>query len=187
MNNIMLDLETLGTNSNAVIVSIGAINFDPFTGALGEEFYQVVDIADSSNFGKIDLSTIKWWMQQSDEARQVFEEGKASLKNSLSLFSSWIKGTCDDYPIVWGNGATFDNVIISNAYDAVGLKRPWAFYNDRDVRTIVDLGLKVSNVDYRSTIKRNGTTHNALSDAKFQALYLSEFYKDLATNKGKMK
>jgi hypothetical protein len=45
MNNLMLDLETMGNKPNAPIVAIGAVFFDPATGELGPQFYTAVNLA----------------------------------------------------------------------------------------------------------------------------------------------
>lgn len=187
MKNIMLDLETMGNGSNAAIVSIGAVLFDPLTGAIGEEFYQVVSLNSSAHFGELDSSTVLWWLKQSDEARAVFEdENKTTLKNALVFFADWVNEHCDrnekDKPdaVVWGNGATFDNVILGNAYKAVRLRQPWFFANDRDVRTLVDLGRQLRGIDPKKDLTLQGTAHNALDDAKFQVRYVSEIFKALA-------
>ena len=37
MNHVMVDIETLGTTNNSVVLSIGAVKFDHQ--GLGEEFY----------------------------------------------------------------------------------------------------------------------------------------------------
>lgn len=187
MKNVMLDLETMGSGSKAAIVSIGAVFFDPLTGDIGAEFYQVVSLNSSAHYGELDPSTVIWWMQQSEEARAVFkDESKTTLKAALESFSNWINEHCDlndkDKPeaVVWGNGATFDNVIMGNAYKATRLRQPWAFYNDRDVRTIVDLGRQLRGVDPKKDLELEGTAHNALDDAKFQVRYVSEIYKSLS-------
>lgn len=187
MKNVMLDLETMGSGSKAAIVSIGAVLFDPMTGETGAEFYQVVSLNSSAHYGELDPGTVIWWMQQSEEARAVFlDENKTSLKAALESFSSWIEQNCDQNEkgkpeaIVWGNGATFDNVIMGNAYKATRLRQPWAFFNDRDVRTIVDLGKQLRGIDPKKTLELEGTAHNALDDAKFQVRYVSEIYKALA-------
>ncbi|ELB2912193.1 3'-5' exoribonuclease [Vibrio parahaemolyticus] len=183
----MLDLETMGSGSKAAIVSIGAVFFDPLTGDTGAEFYLVVSLNSSAHYGELDPSTVIWWMQQSEEARAVFkDESKTTLKAALESFSNWINEHCDlndkDKPeaVVWGNGATFDNVIMGNAYKATRLRQPWAFYNDRDVRTIVDLGRELRGVDPKKDLELEGTAHNALDDAKFQVRYVSEIYKSLS-------
>jgi len=121
MKNIMLDLETMGKNSNAAIVSIGAVLFDPLTGETGAEFYQVVSLNSSSHYGELDGSTVIWWMQQSDAARAIFsDESKTTLKKALEAFSAWIGEHCDHNEkgkpdaVVWGNGATGQHLIMSS-------------------------------------------------------------------------
>lgn len=187
MKNIMLDLETMGNSSDAAIVSIGAVFFEPLTGETGSEFYEVIDLADSARFGELDASTVQWWMEQSDEARAVFKDiNKVHLIEGLCAFSAWITDHCDrnkkDKPdaIVWGNGASFDNVILRNSYKAVCIKEPWFFANDRDVRTVVDLGRYLRGIDPKKELTLQGTAHNALDDAKFQVAYVSKIFMALA-------
>lgn len=174
MNNIMVDLETLGTKPGSVIVSIGAVKFGK--GGLGEEFYGVVDLESCQKCGlTIDPGTVQWWMQQSDEARKVFSETNDSLFNVLSAFTRFI-GTSNEAKRkakVWGNGADFDNVLLAEAYKAVNLDAPWMFYNNRCYRTLKNLFPGVE-------LERQGVYHNALDDAKTQAEHLVRIL-----NKGK--
>ena len=157
---VMVDLETLGNNSSSVILSIGAVEFDARTGQLGRQFYRVVDPASCEAFGlKMDVSTVLWWLQQGGEAREVFREtAKIPLTMALAEFSMW-------YPekaCLWGNGASFDNVILANAYAACGQKAPWMFWDDRCYRTLKNLLPEVEH-------ERKGVHHNALDDAIYQA------------------
>jgi exodeoxyribonuclease VIII len=158
MNHVMVDLETLGNGSNAAIISIGAVAFDLDNG-LGSEFYMNVDPQSCVDAGmKMDVSTVMWWMQQSDAARSVFKVKGAPIEVVLSEFKAWYpQAAC-----LWGNGATFDNVILSNAYTAVGLSRPWHFTKDRCYRSLKALRPEVKH-------DREGVHHHALDDAKFQA------------------
>ncbi|HHL5718033.1 TPA: 3'-5' exoribonuclease [Escherichia coli] len=73
---------------------------------------------------------------------------------------------------VWGNGANFDNTILRRSYERQGIPCPWRYYNDRDVRTIVELG-KAIDFDARTAIPFEGERHNALDDARYQAKYVS--------------
>ena len=178
----MLDLETMSTTSNAAIVSIGAVFFEPSTGELGADIYLVIDLENSSKFGDADGSTIKWWLKQSDEARDVFNDKHAiSLERALAAFNDWISTEVGPNEVnMWGNGASFDNVILRNAYRACNQSSPWKFYNDRDVRTMVDLGRSLRGIDPKKTLSLQGTAHNALDDAMFQARYVSEIYMALS-------
>jgi len=165
MQNIMLDLETLGNNANSVIIAVGAVKFDS-TG-LGEEFYEVVDAESCVQAGlTMDTSTVMWWMQQSDEARAAFKRSGNPLVNVLAKFSAF----CGEDDKVWGNGASFDNTILSNSYRRTLKEQPWKFWNDRCYRTMKSLYPQ-------AVMARQGTYHNALYDAKSQAVHLIEIAK----------
>ena len=168
MSNIMLDLETLGNGSDAVIIAIGAVKFDPKTGFVGDGFYELVHPKSCTDIGlKMDSSTVMWWLKQSHEARGAFadESKMRPLPEVLEEFATWVEDR--EKALVWGNGANFDNVILSNAYKAVNQPQPWPYWGDRCYRTISAL---------RKDIKRNrvGTHHNALDDATTQAQHLLE-------------
>ena len=188
MKHIMLDLETMGNGNNAAIVAIGAVEFDlpgrirEHWEARPEKFYQKVDLESSVNAGmQIDTSTILWWLKQSDEARKsTFEGVTVPLGSTLCSFSQWVTAIARADAFggdvsVWGNGATFDNVIIRNAFRAVGLPVPWSFRNDKCYRTVINLLPEVR----QPVFERSGTAHNALDYAITQALHLQKVYKEL--------
>lgn len=182
MNNLMIDLETMGTKPNAPIVSIGAVFFDPSSGELGPEFYQVVTLKSSVDGGAVpDPETIMWWMQQSEEARLAIcdKESAVSIATALSGLACFIRdNTNPDKVQVWGNGATFDNVILRASYERERIPCPWIFPNDRDVRTIVELGRQIG-INPRRDMPFEGDKHNALADAKHQAKYVSAIWQRL--------
>lgn len=179
----MLDIETVGKGSKAAIVSIGAVFFNPLTNEVGAEFHQVINISSAAYYGEMDASTVQWWMKQSDEARAIFnDESAISLKDALGEFSEWIS-QIEEFKsrVVWGNGATFDNVILGNAFKAARMRQPWPFYGDRDVRTMVDLGRRLREIDPKKDLEFKGTVHNAVDDARHQARYVSAIYQALKT------
>lgn len=163
--NVMLDIETLGVRSDAVIISIGAVVFTP-TGLSEDTFYMPVGAQSCVDAGlKIDVSTVVWWMQRSRAARAVFAgqgEGVMPLDFVLKRFASWLPGDAR----VWGNGAGFDNVILGNAYAAAVMSRPWPYTADRCFRTVRALSPHVEADPFE------GTPHHALDDAKHQARHL---------------
>lgn len=173
----MLDLETLGTNSNAVLISIGAVCFIPEEMKIISRVYYNIDPNSCEAAGlKVDMNTILWWFKQSDAARKVFEKDSMPLKQALINFSLWLETQDNVKEIkIWGNGATFDNVLIRNAYKAVGLIPPWSFRNDSCYRTLRNMYPHI-NVD------PVGTAHNAVDDAEYQALVLMEILKILPKN-----
>lgn len=182
---LMVDLETMGNRSNAPIVSIGAVFFNPNNGNTGAEFYTAVSLESSMLHGGVpDAGTIIWWLKQSPEARSAIAMADTMpLIDALELFSDFISENSDagSDVQVWGNGASFDNVILRSSYDRANIECPWKFRNDRDVRTMTELG-KAIGINPRYDIPFNGDMHNALSDARHQVKYVSAIWQKLTNN-----
>lgn len=169
MRDVMVDLETMGVGNDAAIVSIGAVQFDPETGELGSEFYEVVDLSSCLEAGlTMDGSTIMWWMGQSDSARKAFSTPTGSLAEILTRLSEWLPNR----PKIWGNGATFDNIILRSAYKALSMDVPWRYYDERCFRTLKK-EVPVASVPFK------GVHHNALDDARYQAQCAIEIFNSL--------
>lgn len=168
MRDVMIDLETAGTAPGSVILSIGAVGFDPGEPALGPEFYKVVNVRDSQALGMtVEFGTMAWWARQTVEAQRVLRQADAAALSApprvvLEELTSWLSVNFPPSVRVWGNGAAFDNVLLQEMYRTVGLAAPWSFYNDRCYRTLKELRPDVKMV-------RGGTHHNALDDARSQA------------------
>lgn len=185
-SHLMVDLETMGNKPDAPVVSVGAVFFDPATGDTGAEFYKVVSLESAMAWGGVpDASTIVWWMKQSAEARSaIVMDDAIQLDDALFQLTDFIAENAANGPSlmqVWGNGASFDNVILRQSYDRTGIDCPWMFWNDRDVRTMVELG-KAVGINPRYDIKFEGDMHNALSDARHQVKYVSAIWQRLTAN-----
>ncbi|MFH2559613.1 3'-5' exoribonuclease [Klebsiella pneumoniae] len=177
---VMVDLETMGKKNNAPIVAIGAVVFDPSTGSIGESFYKVVCLESSVNWGAvIDPSTVIWWLKQSSEARSaIVNDDAIPLQDALLQFREFVSDNVaggSKKAQVWGNGASFDNSILRSSYDCIAEDYPWEYWNDRDVRTMLELGQAIS-FDPKTTIPFEGSRHNALADAIHQARYVSAIW-----------
>ena len=164
----MIDIETISTQPDATIISIGAVHFNPDCSELGPTHYQKVNWDQNRH---ISPATVHWWMQQSDEARTEFitQTNEANLHEALSSLQQFVKRGQQ----VWGNGCMFDMGILENAYAQMELRVPWDFRNIRDVRTICEL----SNQE-RPALPE-GQSHNALNDAIYQAKYVSAMWQEL--------
>lgn len=167
---IMVDLETMGTRPSAPIVSIGAVWFDETK--MHQEFYTTISLQSAVSAGaEIDPSTVSWWLSQEKAAQEALrlDEGE-NIKIALEAFSDY----CGWHELegVWGNGASFDNIILSESFSRSGVKRPWPFWNDRCFRTMKAMHPSV-------TIDRIGTHHNALDDAKTQAAHLQQIWREM--------
>lgn len=173
-NDIMVDLETMGTASTAPVIAIGAVAFKYENGVLtiGGEFYRTIDLRSEQNAGAvIEAGTVMWWMQQSDAARRKLTSGEVSAHEALQEFALWLVATTNE-PRIWGNGASFDNVILVSAYKRHGIALPWNYYNDRCYRTLKNLAPHIHLV-------RTGTHHNALDDARVQTNHLGDICREL--------
>lgn len=191
MNHVMIDIETLGTNINAPIASIGAVFFEPSTGCTGARFYLRVDFENDMLNGAIpDAGAIKFWLKQSREAQAELVAGDSvSIWEALNQLDSFISENAvpDDLDLlqVWANSPTFDCAILRNAYRRSDMECLWKFWNERDCRTICELG-GVLGFNPKTDMPFNGDRHNALDDAVHQALYVSEIWQRLTDDKEPM-
>lgn len=171
VEHVMLDLETLGKRHNAVLLSIGATKFDPFTDEIIDTFYVSVDPESCQALGlAVDAGTVMWWMNDERNAARsaMMKEERLDLPSALYGFSDWFG---EDKP-VWGNGATFDNVIMASAFAACHIELPWKFWNDKCYRTLKGQAKEIK-------LQRVGTYHNALDDAISQTKHMQAIVKHL--------
>lgn len=180
-NDVMVDLETLGNRAGCQILSIGAVFFSRLEGpVLGTGFYTVCSTRDDAQ-GRLGLhtnpDTMAWWKKQSPEAQGVLREAKLKktiqLATALEIFAQYLIANAEDPAKlrVWGNGSDFDNAILYAAFAAVSQQVPWQFWNSRCFRT-----LKSEFASVPPPV-RQGTHHNALDDALYQAQHASEIFK----------
>lgn len=179
MKNVMVDLETLGQTPGFVVLSIGAVEFN--RNGLGKEFYEVINVGSSmEHYLAVEEKTkTEFWDKQSHEARQVLrdasnEETSVPLPQALDQFNRYLTTLDSKRNIaVWGNGSEFDNAGLNVAYKMAGIEPAWEFWNNRCYRTLKNLipGPKLVRV---------GTYHNALDDAKSQALHAIELLNSTA-------
>lgn len=119
-DHLMIDLETMGKNPDAPIISIGAIFFDPQTGDMGPEFSKTIDLETAG--GVIDRDTIKWWLKQSREAQSAIMTDEIPLDDALLQLREFIDENSGEFFVqVWGNGANFDNTILRRSYERQGI------------------------------------------------------------------
>lgn len=174
---LMVDIETLGTNTNCPVISIGAVYFDIPTKTIGDSFEMVLDLSEQIDSHKrfADASTLKWWLNQSGAAKQVFKDGYKPVKEVLETFRAWVmthsgssaNTTRKCFP--WGNSNSFDLVILESLFKDYNVMCPWIYYNQRDLRTFREFiggGAKVPKLE--------GVNHNAKDDCINQINYIFE-------------
>ena len=183
MLNVMLDIETMSVRSNAAIVAIGAVKFDPCgePGVTGDpsnpeykDFYFSIDLQSSIDLGlRVDGSTVHWWMQQSAAARDRLKDG-IHIQHVLNELAIWFGAK--SLP-TWGNGAAFDCVVLRNAYLATGVYPPWRYTDERCYRT---LRAVLPETDYLPPT----LAHDALEDARAQAVHCQKLFQLYLTKRG---
>lgn len=176
LGHVMVDLETMGRDSNATIVSIGAVEFDINTGETGKEFYTKVDLQSCLEKGlTVNGPTIEWWLMQNEKARMAVAVGQGkNISQVLYEFKLFIEELGANTVQIWGNGVSFDIVILTEAYRACKLKEPWNFRCERDVRTLVSFAPEVKE-HYPSM----GTEHHPIDDCKYQIGYCTAIWEKL--------
>jgi hypothetical protein len=176
---VSVDLETLGTGPSSVILSIGAIEFDPHSDRTGTRFYTAVDPESCTKAGlTMDASTVMWWLQQSDAARNHVCAAGLNIADALLGLSSFLydqHGNMDDLRL-WCKGPAADAVWLEQAYKACGMLVPFTYRAPRDVRTIVEAaGLNEADVPKPLCF----VAHSALWDAMYQAQVIQAAYTKL--------
>jgi hypothetical protein len=167
---LMVDIETLGNQSNSIILSIGAAEFNIITGEIHSTFYSKITLESNLEVGlQISPSTLKWWLQQNPGTLNDLLNSRHTISQVLESFSEYIKSI--NLRAIWGNSARFDLGLLQNAYNKCNIDLPWNFRKERCYRTIVEEAGIIDKGDY------TGVLHDALDDCKNQIKTLVNRYK----------
>jgi len=176
MIHAMVDLETLSTNTNAVILTIGGVKFDPHTSVIPSQgMYFKVDVDSQTAIGReVMQETMDWWGEQTKEIQEeaMGEKDRIPLEQMTKNINKFAVGV----DIFWCQGPLFDYAILGNIYKQLGNPVPWQYWQIRDSRTLFSLVPRDLNE------KRSGQ-HNALEDCYFQAKKVQKVYKQLGIKK----
>jgi len=186
-SNVMIDLETLGTGDDAMVISIGAVGFElELTTKEGDQLSRGFEIAIDPLIavGEIDASTAIWWMHQSKEAQDsTFSGANKGISSQRALL--FLDNYLHNYTIgkdvrVWANGPTFDLTKLERLFKKFEMPLPWKYSAGRDVRTMRQLDYEL---DLDAELPEEGVGHNCLDDAIWQAKYMINIFKALKCQK----
>lgn len=174
MKDMMIDIETMGTGNNAVMIQLAGVFFNRDTGETGDEFCMGIDVNSCLEWGfTTDQATIDWWAKQDQNILRHIQETANRVDYVIPRFYDFYKNTTGDIKI-WSH-ATFDFVIVQNYLAKIGKKM--VHKNARDIRTLVDLsGIDLERYDWKDK------THDALDDCKFQIKYCVDAMNRLLPN-----
>lgn len=193
MKHFMIDIETLSTAVNAVVLSVGAVEFDPITGEIGRKFYYELDLSEQ-NGRHISASTVQWWFKQCVENPKnvdlILKENK--WKNSIAFvlikLGTFISGNDINYLgraegyekiSLWACDPDFDLAILANLYEEHNLPVPWKYSEPKSVRTVRTLA-ELHNIG----LPKADASHNALEDCIRQVAEIAELNRVIRQYKG---
>ena len=176
MNEMMVDIESLGLENNSVMLSVGWCVFSKTHGvSLKSVDGCRINVASELLLGAvIDEDTVSWWNNQSHEARQQIDRGMTVSTDfaMMHLRDEFIENRCQT---VWAKGPQFDIENIKWHMDKVDIEAPWTHSQVRDSRTLLKT-TRLLHPDMNDLVF-GGTQHVAQDDAVFQALEVLECYK----------
>lgn len=155
---LMIDLEGLATGPDTLILTIGAVAFDPLGIGVNpdQSYYCRVDPSTQPDRA-IDPATLEWWSKQNDIAKQEAfgEDDRISLHSALTDLTPLLWKA----DRIWANGVTYDIVILEHAYKSLGMPLPWQYYKIMDARTVYKFLPRAWKDSVRQT-----NNHHALQD-----------------------
>ncbi len=177
IDNQMVDSETTGNEPGCGILVIGAVRFDPFRAwpaegqaiALTDRFKVRISPESNAKYGLVENpGTMKFWQEQSDEAREEAFGGTTDLKAALVMYREWLYDTFGSDTsgaaavTTYCHGEDFDKPIIQYAMSKLGIPSPFPYNRTRDTRTVFEL----AGVQYK------GTKHMVFDDCYGQCAAL---------------
>ena len=172
----MLDLETLATSHNSVVLTLGATKFNPFTlQDPFEDLYLRLEVDDQMARGRdVDERTVEWWGTQpaavQDEA--LGPDNRVAVVDVLQQLNKFLVGADK----IWCQGPHFDITILESLYKQYEVPVNWQFWQVMDSRTL--FGLFGDPRD-----KNAAGLHNALEDCKSQARGVQKLFKEHSITK----
>lgn len=175
-NDIMIDIESLDTSPDCVILTIGAVRFDPKGQGVVERLELRPTIEDQTEIynRSINEGTLRWWSEQNPAALdEAFgEENRIPFVKCMETLYKF----CWNRRAVWSNGAPFDLVVMEHAWRQTSDRPnpiPWPFWSMRDTRTLYEIaGVKLKDGGH-------STSHKAVEDAERQAIVVQQAYMKL--------
>jgi hypothetical protein len=186
----IFDVETLGKESNSVILSMAAIYFDPdkepsHTQLRDSAFFVKFDVQDQIKRlnRKVGKTTIEWWSKQCENARNKSFKPRADdiqFEIGYEAMRQWANTKNDSKCWVWARG-NLDQLVLDSMEEQLELKPIWPFSRWRDVRTAIDFLYGTTNgyveVDTPAWVeafdsKLHITKHNPIDDCVFDAMQL---------------
>lgn len=177
---IMIDIESLSTDTDCVILEIGAVSFKRDGIGIVDSLVlrPTIDEQTSQFNRKISNDTLQWWSNQDPSIVEevLGDTNRISYQDCMEKLYKF----CWNRNSIWSNGAAFDIVVMESAWKDLNMSIPWPYYSVRDTRTLYEVaGVSLKDKKYKTV-----TTHRAIQDAEHQAIVVQDAFRIL--NKLKM-
>ena len=173
----MIDIETLATTPDAVVMSVGAVKFDPTSDQppYSKTLWRP-DIDEQTDRDRnVSESTLEWWakLPQHIQDDAFSEDGRIPVTEFMKELNRYCVGADK----IWCQGPQFDMLILENLYIQWGHHFGWQFWQVMDCRTLFQL----MPVDPRKAIQQD--LHSADADAYYQAIGVQQCYEHFGITK----
>ena len=148
---VILDIETLGSVNNSVVLSVGMVAVDStkdytFDELIRDGYYAKLDVKSQVDAGrKIHKDTLQWWSEQGKAAQHILNPSPKDMHWSKlrGNMISWMtdQGVDIHKVKVYSRGSHFDFGILHDIFRITeGVSQddlPWRYWNIHDSTTVV--------------------------------------------------
>lgn len=181
IQNFMVDVETIGTSPNCIVLSAAFCTFDMDGDSFKSLFECSFNLSDQIAKNRlIEPDTLVWWLREDSELLRTLLRNslqyQESLKDTLLNINAFFERNIDNKSwYVWSKGAKFDLPILESLYNDFNVDFPWKNKrNERCARTYMSLD---SNECIQNTHK-----HNPFEDCLVQIKSVQNIYKKYFIN-----
>ena len=186
----MFDVETLGIESNSVILSMALIYFNPeekptYDQLLNNAFFVKLDAKDQTErLGRtVTKSTLDWWSTQSILTKNlslVPKNDDVKAEDALDMMREFVAKQCAKTPeamnsTVWARG-NLDQMVLGSLENKLDRGPIFHFGRWRDVRTAVDIFTGSKNgyckVEHPEFNQDLVIKHNPIHDCAYDIMML---------------
>ena len=177
----ILDIETLDTESTAIVLSSAILYFDTENKFSFEEYLEKTcfvkfDVKEQKAIGRsVSADTVDWWKKQSKDVQQISllpSENDISVEMGIKKLQQYIRDNSKEKEeLVWIRGS-LDQCCMDSLCRSVNMERLFPYWAYRDVRTFIDFTketskkgyCKIPNFDF-SKVKKHDPIHDVCLDA----------------------
>ena len=197
---VVLDIETLGSVNNSVILSVGMVAVDSdkdyeFKDLIANGYYAKLDVKGQVDSGrKIHQDTLDWWASQGKDAQHILKPKPDDMRwQDLRLdMITWLDNQGIDITKAkyYSRGSHFDFGILHDLFRITGnaqaVELPWRFYNIHDSKTVI-LTLLGKDVWQMGVEPEGFIHHDCLHDAAREYLMMESAVYQFQSTLGEIK